>query len=311
MNQNRAAIFMIIIALLGIVLLNSAYIIDQTEQVVITQFGEPVGGPIKVAGLHWKIPFIQVVNKFDNRILEWDGYPSEIPTRDKKFIWVDVTGRWRIEDPLLFLQTMHNERTAHTRLDDIIDGITRNFVTRYNVVDIVRSTNNILEIEIEEGGITSESELDTIEIGRDEITRQILETAHKILEEYGIQLVDLRIRRVKYIQSVQQRVFERMISERKRAAEELRSEGQGIRAEIEGRKERELKRIESEAYKTAQTIRGKADARATEIYGNAYSRDPDFYTFSVTLEKYPKTLEGGRLVLTTDSDFVRYLKQIE
>jgi membrane protease subunit HflC len=311
MKQPTAALLIIGISLLGIFVLNSAFIVDQTQQAVITQFGEPVGNAIQEAGLHWKTPFMQEIHYFDKRILEWDGYPSEVPTRDKKFIWVDVTGRWRIDDPLKFLQTMRTEANAQTRLDDIMDGITRNFITRHNLVDVVRSTNRILEVKADQEDISGEQVYEKIEEGRDMITRQILDAARAIIKGYGIELIDLRIKRINYIQSVQLKVFERMISERKRAAETLRSEGQGIRAEIEGQKEKELKRITSEAYRTAQEIRGKADAEATHIYGVAYSKDPDFYSYMSTLEKYPATLSDGRLILSTDTEFLKYLKKSE
>ncbi|MBN1689138.1 MAG: protease modulator HflC [Candidatus Omnitrophica bacterium] len=313
MKQNTLAIWIIIGSLLGMVVLNSAYIVDETEQVVITQFGEPIGAPIKTPGLHWKIPFIQIVHKFDKRVLTWDGYPSEIPTRDKKFIWVDVTGRWRIDDPLKFFQTMDQERTAQSRLDDIMDGVTRNFITRNNLTEIVRSSNRLLEVQEEDEGegMAQERNVSKIDVGRDAITRQILDAARKVVAEYGIELIDLRIKRINYEEKVRSKVFERMISERKRAAEQLRSEGQGVRAEIEGKKEKELKRIQSEAYRTAQKIKGEGDAKATEIYGNAYSKDPQFYALIATLEKYPTTLKDGRLVLTTNSDFLRYLKEVE
>ncbi len=311
MKQGMAAVSIIIGSLLGVVILNSAYVVDQTEQAVITQFGKPVGGPIQVPGLHWKTPFVQTVNKFDRRILEWDGYPSEVPTRDKKFIWVDVTGRWRIEDPLTFLQTMHNERNAQSRLDDIMDGITRNYISRHNLVDIVRNSNRILEVKADEEDISAETNYDKIEVGRDAITRKILETTRGVVKEYGIELIDLRIKRINYVQSVQQKVFERMVSERKRAAEQLRSEGQGVRAEIEGQKDKEQRRIVSEAYRSAQKLKGEADAEATKIYAEAYSKDPDFYAFMSSLEQYPEALKDGRLVLTTDNDFLKYLKKSE
>ncbi len=311
MKQSNLGIFLVIVSVLGILILNSAFIVDQTEQVVITQFGEPIGSPIKDPGLHWKIPFIQTIHKFDSRILEWDGYSSQIPTKDKKFIWVEVTGRWRIESPLLFLKTVYTERNAQSRLDGIMDGITRNFITRHNIVDVIRSTDDILKIAKTEDEIIGDSQLEKIEIGRDEITRQILMTAKKSLKDFGIELIDLRITRVNYIDSVLQKVFERMISERKRAAEQLRSEGQGIRAEIEGQKGKDLKKIESEAYRQAQKIKGSADAESTKIYGDAYSKDLDYYTFVATLEKYPATLKNARVVLSTDSDFVKYLKKVE
>ncbi len=311
MKQPMIALGIVVLSLLGIVVLNSAFIVDQTEQTVVTQFGEPVGRPIIEPGLNWKMPLVQEVHYFDKRILEWDGYPSEVPTRDKKFIWVDVTGRWRIEDPLKFLQTMRTETNAQTRLDDIMDGITRNFITRYNLVDVVRKSNRILEVKPDEEDISGEEVYEKIEEGRESITRQILEAARIIVKEYGIELIDLRIKRINYIQSVQYKVFERMVSERKRAAQTMRSEGQGIRAEIEGQKEKELKRITSEAYLAAQKLRGQADGEATRVYGEAYSKDPDFYTFMSTLEKYPEALKGGRLILTTESDFLRYLKKSE
>ena len=251
------------------------------------------------------------MNRFDKRILNWDGYPSEVPTRDKKFIWVDITGRWRIENPLLFLQTMHNERNAQSRLDDIMDGITRNYITRYNLADIVRSTNNIIDQAADDADAISVSDLEKVEVGRNEITRQILDTAKKVVKEYGIELIDLRIKRINYVESVQKKVFERMISERTRAAEQLRSEGQGVRAEIEGQKDRELKRITSEAYRDAQHLKGTADAKATGIYGDAYSKDPEFYAFMTTLEKYPDALRHSRLILSTDSEFLKYLKSVD
>jgi membrane protease subunit HflC len=311
MKQSLAVLGIVALSLIGVVILNSTFIVNQTEQAVITQFGEPVGGPIKEPGLHWKTPFIQEVHYFDNRILEWDGYPSEVPTRDKKFIWVDVTGRWRIEDPLKFLQTMRTELNAQTRLDDIMDGVTRNFITRYDLVDVVRTSNRITEIKVEEEETMGESVSEKIEIGREEITRKILLAARDIVKDYGIELIDLRIKRINYIASVQLKVFERMISERKRAAEKLRSEGQGIRAEIEGEKLKELKRITSEAYRKVQKLRGDADAEAILIYGKAYSQDPAFFAYMSTLEKYPQTLKNGRLVLTTDTEFLTYLKKTD
>ncbi|MBI3316684.1 MAG: protease modulator HflC [Candidatus Omnitrophica bacterium] len=311
MKQGIAGLLIVLLSLSGLTLINCAYTVDETEQVVITQFGEPVTQPISTPGLHWKAPWWKV-HKFDKRILNWDGYPSEVPTRDKKFIWVDVTGRWRIDDPLQFLQTMHNELNAQTRLDDIMDGVTRNYITRYNLVDIVRTSNRILEVKPEDAGdIAAETDYDKIEIGRDAITREILETAKKILSEYGIKLIDLRIKRINYIENVRIKVFERMISERKRAAEQLRSEGQGVRAEVEGQKDKELKRIQSEAYREVQKIRGQADAESTQTYGQAYSQDPEFFAYMSTLEKYPAAIRNGRLVLTTESDFLKYLKKAE
>lgn len=300
-----------VVAVTGFLLLNGAYTVDETQQVVITQFGQPIGEPIQKAGLYLKKPFVQEIHYFDKRILEWDGYPSEIPSKDKKFIWVDVTARWQIIDPLKFLQTMRHELNAQSRLDDIIDGVTRDFITRYEAPEIVRNTNRILEVEVGEGDISGEESFEKIETGRNTITRMILEQATKIVADYGIRLVDIRIKRINYIESVQRRVFERMISERKRAAEKLRSEGQAFREEIAGQKERELKRIYSEAYRKAQELKGKADAEATQIYADAYSKDPEFYTFLTTLDSYHEGLKGSRLILSTDSEFLSYLKTID
>lgn len=288
--------------------MNGAYIVDETKQVVITQFGEPIGEPIRKAGLHFKIPFVQKANYFEERILEWDGYPTEVPTKDKKFIWVDTTGRWRITDPLLFMQSMGTELHAQSRLDDIIDGMTRDLITSYNIVDIVRNSDQILTATKMEEDIASEERFETITIGRDQITRAILEKAKIIVADYGIELVDVRIKRLNYVDRVRQKVYERMISERKRAVEQLRSEGQGIKAEIEGQKERELKKIESEAYRSAQEIKGKADAEAIRIYADAYSKDADFYAFTKTLELYPETLRDSRFVMSTETEYLKYLK---
>ncbi len=311
MKQPVTALLIVFLSIMGILILNSAFIVDQTEQVVITQFGEPVGGPIVEPGLNWKVPFMQEIHSFDKRVLEWDGYPSEVPTRDKKFIWVDVTGRWRIDDPLKFLQTMRTEANAQTRLDDIMDGISRNFISRHDLVDIVRSSNRILEVKTRDEEMSGEEAYEKINAGRDSITRQILEAARTIIKEYGIELIDLRIKRINYVQSVQYKVFDRMISERKREAEKLRSEGNGFQAEISGQREKELKKITSEAYLSAQKIRGQADRESTRTYGEAYSKDPEFYAFMSTLEKYPETLKDGKLILTTDSDFLKYLKKVE
>lgn len=313
MKQSMLAIFIIFASILGILVLNSAYTIDETEQVVITQFGEPIGAAIQQAGLHWKTPFVQVAHKFEKRILEWDGYPSQVVTRDKKSIGVDITARWRIEDALKYFQTMHNERNAQSRLDDIMDGIARNNISRYDLPEIVRNSNRLIDLEEAgaEDDISTETGYDKIKVGRDEITRLILHQAREIIREYGIELIDIRIRRINYIESVQRKVYERMISERKRAAEELRSEGQGIRAEIEGQKEKELKSITSDAYRKAQKIKGEADAEATKIYGDAYSKDPEFYAFISTLEAYPETLKKADLILSTDSEFFKYLKKLD
>lgn len=292
------------------------YTIDETQQVVITQFGEPIGKPITKSGLHFKTPVIRVANYFDKRVLQWDGKPNQIPTKDKKYIWVDTTARWRIQDPLKFLQSVTNEIGAHARLDDIIDSATRDYITNHDLVEVVRNTNRLLE---ERGTGVSEDELifaveklEEISVGRESLTRGILEEASEIMPQYGIKLIDVRIKRINYVKAVQQKVFERMISERKRAAEKYRSEGQGKRAEVEGQMEKELNQIRSEAYKVAEEIKGKADAEAINIYADAYNKDPEFYGFVKTLDTYRNTIDKDAIIiLSTDSEYFGYLKDIK
>ena len=290
----------------------AVYTVDETQQVVITQFGEPIGKPITDAGLHFKMPFIRHANYFEKRILEWDGCPNQIPTKDKKYIWVDTTARWKIVDALKFLQSVSNETGAHARLDDVIDSATRDFVTSHNLVEAVRNTNRIMDIGLlrkEEDRDQIAGELEKIEFGRNATTRGILRQASKIVPQYGIELIDVRIKRINYVSDVQKKVFERMISERKRAAEQYRSEGQGKKAEIEGQMGKELKQIRSEAYRVAETLKGKADAEATDIYADAYNRDPDFYAFLKTLDTYKNTIDGETtVILTTDSEYLTYLR---
>ena len=292
------------------------YTIDETQQVVITQFGEPIGKPITESGLHFKVPFIRVANYFDKRVLQWDGKPNQIPTKDKRYIWVDTTARWRILDPLKFLQSVTNEIGAHARLDDIIDSATRNYITNHHLVEAVRNTNRLLEEGVARGAedefIFSEEKLEKINVGRESLTRGILKEATKIMPQYGIGLIDVRIKRINYVKEVQQKVFERMISERKRAAEKYRSEGQGKRAEIEGQMEKELNQIRSEAYKVAEEVKGKADAEAINIYADAYNRDPEFYGFIKTLDTYRNTIDKDTtVILSTDSEYFEYLKDVK
>jgi len=299
-----------VVAVAIIFLLNSAYIVDQTQQVVITEFGKPIGNTVSEPGLHFRMPFIQQPNYFDKRILQWDGYPTEIPTKDKKFIWVDLTARWHIVDPLKFLRTVGNEVNAQGRLDDIVDGIARDYIASNNLVEIVRSSNRILKLERSEEDISADVEIEKIEKGRDAITRAIVEKTRQAMKDFGIEIIDVQIKRINYVAQVRQKVFDRMISERKRAAEKLRSEGQGIRADIEGQKEKELRRITSEAYREAQKVEGQADATATKIYADAYNKDPEFYSFMNTLETYRGTLsKDSTLILTTDSEYLKYLKE--
>jgi membrane protease subunit HflC len=287
----------------------SFYTVAETEQVVITQFGRPIGSPINSPGLHLKLPFVQDVNVFDKRWLEWDGAANQVPTRDKKYIWVDTYARWRISDPLLFFQRLRDERSAQSRLSDIIDGETRNVIASNDLIEVVRTSNRPFEVGDAEEDVVSEEAAVTVKQGRKKITRMILERASEVMPDYGIELVDVQIQRINYVDSVQAKVFERMISERKRIADRYRSEGQGKSAEIRGRKERELKRIESEAYRKSEEIKGKADAEATTIYAAAFGRDPELYRFVRTMETYRDTVgPKTTLVVSTDGDLFKYLR---
>ena len=297
------------LVLMGIVALGSLYTVSETEQVVITQFGRPVGGVVASPGLHWKTPFVQDVHRFDKRWLEYDGDPNEIPTRDKKYIWVDTYARWRIVDPLLFYQAVSDEIGGQSRLDDIVDGQTRNAIASFDLIEAVRSTNRPFEVTEELQGIGSEEARANIATGRAQIEKIILEKAAKITPQFGIELVDVRIKRLNYVESVQQKVFERMTSERKRIAERSRSEGQGRAAEILGEKEREVRAASSNGYKQAQEIKGKADGQAIAITAKAFSRDPDLYQFLKSLETLGAAVDKDTwMVLSTDSDVLRYLK---
>jgi len=300
-NKIFVAFFFFILLLL-VLSGNPFYILYEGKQVVITQFGKPKK-VVKEPGLHFKIPFIQKVNYFEKRILAWDGYPTQIPTKDKKYIWVDTTARWKIEDPLKFLQTVSDEKGAQTRLDDIIDAAVRDVVTAHNLIEIVRSSNRITE-ELEEKA------LESIKVSRDKMRREIIKIAEEMLPRYGIELVDIRIKRINYVEDVREKVYQRMIAERKKAAEKYRSQGRGVKAEIEGRTEKELKVIISGAYKEAQKIKGEAEAKANEIYSQAYSQDPEFFSFLKTLKTYQNTVDKNTtLLLSTDSDYFKYLKR--
>lgn len=287
----------------------AVYTLDETEQAVITRFGEPRGAAVTEPGLHFKMPLADTVNRFEKRWLEWNGDPNQIPTKDKKYIWVDTFARWRIADPLRFFQRMRDERTAQSRLDDIIDGETRNAIASFALIEAVRVSNRAFEDdETKSGDIFTPAE--KVETGRDKLTRRILERAAGVVAEFGVELVDVQMKRINYVDEVQVKVFERMISERQRIAERSRSEGMGRSAEIRGQKERELKAIESEAYRRAQELQGKADAEAAKIYANAFGRDPEFYSFLRTLEAYRSSIDGSTsLFLGTDADFFRYLQK--
>ena len=301
-----------IVVLLGLmVFLSSAFVVSETEQAIITQFGKPVGDPIMAPGVHFKVPIIQKVHFFEKRFLEWDGSPNQIPTKDKRFIWVDAYARWRIHDPLLYFQRVRDERGARTRLDDILDGQTRNVIANNNLVEVIRSTNRQFEASLDVGDFQDTEANVPITLGRDKMTRLIIEAAAPRLKVLGIELLDLRFKRINYVEEVQKKIYERMITERKRIADQFRSEGQGEAAKIIGDRERDLKKIESEAYRTAQEIRGKADAEATAIYAAAYNQNTEsraFYRFLKTMESYRNTLsEKDWLILSTKGDFFKFL----
>jgi len=313
MNKAKPIIVAVIILVVISVVVSAAYIVQETEQVIITQFGKPVGDPVTSPGIHFKIPVIQHANFFDRRFLEWDGDPNQIPTKDKRFIWVDTYARWRIKDPLLFFQRVRDERGAQSRLDDILDGETRNAIANHKLVELVRTTNRtpMTSEDLLAGEVVTE--LAKIKDGREKITRTILEASAPRVLELGIELLDLRLKRINYVEEVQQKIFERMITERLRIADKFRSEGQGQASKILGDKGRELKKIQSGAYKTAQEIMGKADAEATAIYAKAYNKNQEsreFYRFLKTMETYQNTLsEKDWLILSTKGDFFKYLNK--
>jgi membrane protease subunit HflC len=306
--SNKQTIILGVVLAVVFVISSGAYTIDETEQVIITQFGRPVGDALTEPGLHFKIPFIQVANRFDNRFLEWDGDANQIPTRDKRFIWVDTYARWRITDPLRFFERLRDELGAQSRLDDILDGETRNAIARHDLVEVVRSSNRQPDV----GLLDSEEEtavLEEIEGGRGTITSEVLTRAKERITDLGIELIDFQLKRINYVEEVQQDVFARMIAERNRVAERYRSEGEGEAARIRGEAERELQRIQSEAYRSAQILQGEADAEATGVYAEAYNRDASFYAFMKSLETLEETADANStLILSTDADLLEYLK---
>jgi modulator of FtsH protease HflC len=303
-----------LVAVVAVLLtVNSAgYTVSQVEQAIITQFGEPVGEPITEPGLHWKLPFVQKVYRFDKRWLEWDGSADEMPTREKTYIYVDSYARWRIVDPLKFFTSVQHETGAQSRLDDIIDSETRNVIAAHNLIEVVRSTSRPFE-KSEEAALLDDTGGGTprtldVRVGRDKLTRIVLEQAARAMPDFGIELVDVQFQRVNYTESVQNKVFERMVSERRRIAERYRSEGQGSRAEIVGKKERELRTIQSEAYRKEQEIKGKADAEAARIAAESFGADAGLYRLLKSLESYKRTINSDTtLVLSTDADYLKGL----
>ena len=314
MKNISTVILLVLLILGGIVASGALYTVDETERVIITQFGKPVGEIINEAGLKVKVPFIQAVNRFEKRILVWDGSANDMPTKDKLYITVDTFGRWRIKDPLQYFLRLRDERSAQSRLEDILGSETRNAVARHELIEIIRTSEDrspevdpmLADIDI--------STLLPITKGRKRIEADIFDAASGKLEEFGIELLDIRFKRINYNESVRQKIYARMISERDQIAERFRSEGAGEAARINGNKERELQKIVSEAYRTIQTIQGDADAEATDIYARSYNQTPaaaDLYKFIKTLETYRSVIDSDTtLVLSTDSDLMSLLKSM-
>lgn len=320
-NKLTVVVIIAIAALIGIN--SSFYILTEGQQAIVTEFGKPVGEPITNAGVHFKKPFFQDVRYVDKRMLSWDGYPNQIPTKDKKYIKVDTTARWMIVDALKFIQTVQNEQGAKARLDTILDGHTRDVISGHNLVEAVRNSDNILakieekRAEIKKRKDAGESileeevggDIDSVYVGREQLSQMIVKQADKELEALGIKLIDVQLRRISYEESVERKVYERMISERQRIAQKIRSIGKGEKAKIEGRLGKDLKEIESKAYRTAEVIRGKAEAKATKIYADSLNKDPKFYEFIRTMEAYKTAIKSdSKMILSSDSKFLKYLK---
>lgn len=302
-----------LITILFFTFMGSFYVLQENEQAIVLQFGKVVGTPVTDAGLHFKTPFIQSIRTFDKRVLEWDGEAKQVPTSDKKYIFVDTFARWRIIDPIKYYQsTGGSETIAQSRLDDIIDSATKAKVSGLPLLEAVRNSNREMESALDATDSTG-AQLDVviqeIEAGREQLQDLILEKAETGVGEFGIELRDVRIKKVNYIESTRKKVYERMISERNRIAAKFRSEGKGRKAEIDGQREKEYKRITSEAYRQAEQIKGKADAEATKIYADALKKDPEFYSFLESMKAYPHMFsENDEIILKTDSDLLKYFK---
>jgi membrane protease subunit HflC len=313
-TSSLAGLILLIVG--AIVLYASIYTLDEAEQAVIVQLGAPVGEPVTTPGLHFKLPFIQEVRRFDKRVISWDGDPNQIPTRGEQFISVDTTARWRISDPLVFMQRVQNERGATMRLNDILDSVVRDKISATDLVEIVRSKDwKISEADLARVQLSGEDDeeilLQEVKTGRQELVKSIFVQAASQMPEMGIELIDIRIKRIDYVEAVEQRVFDRMIAERQRIAEQFRSEGEGRAAEIDGDTKKSLAEIQSEAERQAEIIRGQADAEASRIYSEAFGADPEFYAFLRTLESYPITVgPSSTLILGTDSEYFRYLRDV-
>ena len=317
MKRISQGIGLVIVVAAAFLVFGATYTVSETEQTIITQFGRPVGDPVSEAGLHFKIPFIQEVTRIEKRILEWDGRPNEMPTKDKTYIVVDTFGRWRINDAKQYFLRLRDERSAQSRLDDILGSETRNAIAKHELIEVIRTTKDREPVRdatlIDTPG--NIGVLYPINLGRAKIEQEIFAKAASKLTDFGIELLDIRFKRINYNESVRNRIFERMISERQQIAERFRSEGAGEAAKILGKKERDILKIESEAYKDVQQIRGVADAKATEIYARAYNQSPEsvgFYEFIKTMETYQEMLDqNSMLILTTGSDIFSFLKSVE
>ena len=307
------SIFLAVFILIVLIGFNSsAFIVKEKDQVIITQFGRPVRKAITKPGMYFKIPFIQVANYFESRYMEWNGDPNQVPTKDKKFIFVDTYARWQITDPLQFFKRLTNERGAQSRIDDILDGETRDFIANNDIEETVRTSNRVPESTDNE--IIGDS-LEKINVGRDKIQQMILVSANKQTADLGIKILDFRFKRINYVQEVQDQVYERMKSERYRIADKFRSEGQGEASRINGEKERELKKIQSLAFRDAEIIKGKADANAASIYSKAYDRSNQsrsLYSFLKSMETFEETFNGKTSIfISTDSEMYKYLKKMD
>jgi membrane protease subunit HflC len=316
MSQSKQIGILVVLGLAIYVLMSSIYTVSEVEQMIITQFGKPVGAPVTSAGLKTKVPFIQEINPIDKRILEWDGSPSDMPTKDKLYISVDLFARWRITDPLQYFLRLRDERSAQSRLDDILGSETRNAVAKHELIEIIRTTKD--RVPLRDTLLTgAEQELDMgslvpIQKGRKLVEQEIFAAAAEKVQVFGIELLDIRFKRINYNESVRPKIYDRMISERRQIAERFLSEGNGEAARIRGNRVRDLNKIQSEAYRQVEEIRGVADAKATEIYANAYNQSPgavEFYEFTRTMQSYKSIIgENTTLVLSTDSDLFKFLK---
>jgi len=317
--MNKLAVLLAPLGAAAFVLISSIYTVSEVEQMIITQFGKPVGEPVTTAGLKVKVPFIQQVNSIDKRVLEWDGSPSDMPTKDKLYISVDLFARWRITDPLQYFLRIRDERSAQSRLDDILGSETRNAVAKHELIEIIRTTRDRVPLR---DALLTDAERDLnmgalvpIQKGRKQVEQEIFAAAAEKVQVFGIELLDIRFKRINYNESVRPKIYDRMISERRQIAERFLSEGNGEAARIRGNRVRDLNKIQSEAYREVEEIRGLADAKATEIYAQAYNQNAEsiaFYEFTRTMESYKFIIaENTTLVLSTDSELFKFLKGMD